>query len=368
MEIIQEGQARFYASRDKKGKISKELEVFYNPVMKFNRDVSVLLLNAFGEKHLQVCDLMAGSGVRSLRFLKELKPGIIDRIVVNDYDDNFIDLFKKNLELNGMTENDKIDIKSMDANKLLLESAGFDYIDIDPFGSPNDFLENSIVRLSRKGFLAVTATDTAPLAGTFPDACQRKYWAKPLNNHLMHEIGLRILIRKIQLIGAHNDKALVPIYSYFKDHYFRVFFKCVKGKKECDAVMKQHKYFLYCNNCQSFWTSDINHGCCCNEDMEYAGPLWAGALCDKKLAKKISDADKENKFLKTISEESRIDGIGFYDIHELAKKHKFPIPNYEKLIIALNNKGKASRTHFSEHGIKTGLNVRELLKEIQKLL
>ena len=59
--------------------------------------------------------------------------------------------------------------------KGALESAGFDYIEIDPFGSPTDFLESSIVRLSRRGILAVTATDTAPLCGTYPNTCKRKY-------------------------------------------------------------------------------------------------------------------------------------------------------------------------------------------------
>lgn len=368
MEIISEGKVKFYASRDKAGKISKELEVFYNPVMTFNRDVSVLLLNALNQKGLQMCDLMAGSGVRSLRFLKELKQGIINHLVVNDYDDGFQELLKKNLKLNSIKENDKIEIKSMDANKLLLDSIGFDYIDIDPFGSPNNFLENAIVRLSRRGILALTATDTAPLAGTFPNTCMRKYWAKPLSNHLMHEIGLRILIRKVQLLGVQHDKALIPIYSYFKDHYFRIFFRCIKGKKECDKILLQHNYFLYCNNCQSFRTSKINHGICCNNEMEYAGPLWIGELFNSALAKKILSMDKENRFLKTIYEESKIDAIGFYDIHVLAKKHKFAIPNYEKLLVALNKNGKSSRTHFSEQGIKTTLNVRELLKEIHELL
>jgi len=369
MDILIEGNAKFYASRDMAGKISKKLEVFYNPIMKFNRDVSILLLNNLGEKNLQACDLMAGSGVRSLRFITELKSGIVDRLIVNDYNEKFEELFKKNLELNNIDhKKSNVHIYSMDANKLLLESNGFDYIDIDPFGSPNDFLENAIVRLSRGGILAVTATDTAPLAGTFPDACQRKYWAKPLNNHMMHEIGLRILIRKVQLLGAQHEKALLPIYSYFKDHYFRVFFKCVKGKKECDRTLQQHKYLLYCNNCQSFWFSKINHGMCCNNDMEQAGPLWTGDLWNKTLAKKISDADKNNKFLNMICEESNIDAIGFYDIHSLAKKHKFAIPNYEQLLIVLNKKGKSSRTHFSEHGIKTKLNVRELMKEIHALL
>ena len=362
MQIIEEDSVKFYASKDKAGKISKELEVFYNPVMKFNRDVSIFLLNALGEKDLQMCDLMSGSGVRSLRFLKELNTGIIKSLLANDYDENFQELFKKNIELNGIDiKKHPIFLYSQDANKLLLESSGFDYIDIDPFGSPNDFLENSIIRLSRRGILAVTATDTAPLAGTFPDACMRKYWAKPLNNHLMHEIGLRILIRKIQLIGSQHDKALIPIYSYFKDHYFRIFFKCVKGKKECDNILAEHKYLLYCANCESHWTSDINHGICCNKDMVHAGRLWIGKLWDEKLAKKIYESNKNDKFLKTISEESRIETIGFFDIHSLAKKHKFAIPNYERLLSEMNKHHSSSRTIFSDNGIRTTMNVHELL-------
>ena len=49
MNIISEGKVRFYASVNTDGKISKELEVFYNPLMKFNRDVSVMLLNSLHE-------------------------------------------------------------------------------------------------------------------------------------------------------------------------------------------------------------------------------------------------------------------------------------------------------------------------------
>ncbi|HIH54397.1 TPA: hypothetical protein HA293_01265, partial [Candidatus Woesearchaeota archaeon] len=347
------------------GKISRELQVFYNPVMKTNRDITIAVLNALNQKDMQLCDLMAGSGVRSLRFIKELKPGIISRLVVNDYSKDFPELFKKNMMLNKINQDNNIVIQNIDANKLLLESTGFDFIDIDPFGSPNDFLDNSIIRLSRKGILAVTATDTAPLAGTYPDACKRNYWAKPLRNHLMHEIGLRILIRKIQLIGTQHDKALIPIYAYYKDHYFRIFFKCIKSKKECDKILENHKYFLYCNNCQSFWTADINHGFCCNKDMEYSGLLWTGSLWDAELIKKMPS---EDKFMRTISEESKINTVGFYDIHALAKKHKFIIPNYDKLLKEMNKKGKASRTIFSDNGIRTELNHFEILEIIKKLI
>ena len=345
--------------------------------MKFNRDVSVLLLNALhdldGLEDFQICDIMAGSGVRALRFLKELDKGTIKNITVSDYDKNFKKLFDKNLVLNKIKKGKDIIIKSEDANILLLKSAGFDYIDIDPFGSPNPFLDAAAVRISRDGILAVTATDTAPLSGTYPDACQRKYWARPLRNHLMHEIGLRILVRKVQLIGAQHEKALVPVYSYFKDHYFRIFFRCVKGKKECDDILDQHKFFLYCDKCMNHTVDSFNSGTCkvCSSKMTYAGPLFVGKLFDEKLADRISknNTEKSNKnFLETISEESHSALVGFHDIHALAKKHKLSVPSSEKIISSIKAKGYAvCRTHFTPLGLKTDIPSRELALLIDEL-
>jgi tRNA (guanine26-N2/guanine27-N2)-dimethyltransferase len=363
MDIIEEGGARFYASRDRQGKISKELDVFYNPVMKYNRDVTIALLKSIQEKDLQICDLMAGSGVRSLRMLKELEPEKIGRIVANDFDEGFLGLMQKNIEMNGLSDASKLSLHSMDANKLLLESSGFDYIDIDPFGSPNDFLENSIVRLSRRGILAVTATDTAPLAGTYQKACMRKYWARPMRNHLMHEVGLRILIRKVQLIGASHDKALIPIYCYYRDHYFRAFFKCVKGKEAVDTLIAQHAYILHCEKCDHVKVSDVNCGTCCESVMQWAGPMWTGKLCDEELAVSVSEQMTGDRFSLWIVEESKLNVVGFYDVHALAKKHKISIPKYDSILERLG-KG-ASRTHFSLTGIRTAVSPKEFLAVVK---
>lgn len=142
-------------------------------------------------------------------------------------------------------------------------------------------------RISRGGILAVTATDTAALCGTYPSTCKRNYWATPLRNEHMHELGLRILIRKVELIGAQYEKALTPIFSYFKDHYFRAFFLCEKSKTKADEILKNHKYFHYCNKCLSFFTSDSNREKCCEKTMDTAGPLWAGLINDADLVKKM---------------------------------------------------------------------------------
>ena len=47
-KIINEGDIKFHAPVEKK--ISKSLPVFYNPIMKLNRDISILLLNALNNK------------------------------------------------------------------------------------------------------------------------------------------------------------------------------------------------------------------------------------------------------------------------------------------------------------------------------
>ena len=67
--IVQEESAKLEISE---GKLTKKLPVFYNPVMKFNRDISVLLLNSIENIDMQIADPLAGSGIRSMFFAENL--------------------------------------------------------------------------------------------------------------------------------------------------------------------------------------------------------------------------------------------------------------------------------------------------------
>ena len=51
-ELVKEGKAKIRIK--KTDKISKEMDDFYNPVMKLNRDISVLLLNSIHNKNMQI--------------------------------------------------------------------------------------------------------------------------------------------------------------------------------------------------------------------------------------------------------------------------------------------------------------------------
>lgn len=332
--------------------VSKEMEVFYNPVMASNRNISILLLNSVENQQMRIADILAGSGIRSIRFIKELKKNKIQDIFVNDAKTNFPKTFKANLQLNKI-KFENIILGHEEASLSLLKQEGFDYIEIDPFGSPNPFLASAMARISRNGIIAVTATDTAALTGTYPKVTRRKYWAEPLRNYLMHEIGLRILIRRIQLQGIQFEKALIPILSYSKDHYYRLYVRNDKGKEKCDAVVKQHQYFLFCPRCLNFKCSQFNkEKCSCGNDFTFAGPLWIGGLSDTKLLEKMVDENnfsEEQDFLKLLLEESKIKQVGFYDLNEFARLKKTNPPRVEPLL----KKFSGVRTHFSTTGIKS---------------
>ena len=94
-EVIEEGNARIKVKKAKK--ISKEMGVFYNPVMKHNRDISILLLNSINKKNMQIALPLAGTGVRGIRFLLELNKNKINNISFNDYSKDAVKSIKNNL-------------------------------------------------------------------------------------------------------------------------------------------------------------------------------------------------------------------------------------------------------------------------------
>lgn len=322
--MITEGKATCYVPREKK--ISKDLPTFYNPLMEYNRTITIALLKATKRKSMLIALPLEGTGIRAMRLCKELPINAVQRIDINDHNPTAKKIIRKNQTENNIAK-ETIHIFCKDANEFLInQQTGYDYIDIDPFGSPNPFLNSAITRLKRDGILAVTATDTASLCGTNTYPCLRKYWAHPLHTEEMHEVGLRILIRKIQLIAMQYDRALHPILSYSKDHYMRVFLTGTKSKEACNAIIKQHATY------------------------KGAGPLWTGKLYDKKILSAIQETDTFTETLK-----NELDILGFYELPTIYGKEKIPKGKpIQEIITALTKKKyKAARTHFALQGIKT---------------
>jgi len=394
LKQMTEGKAKFYAPEAETA--SKNMGVFYNPVMKLNRDIAVLIIKSLisglkekNEKNakIRIADPLAATGIRSIRFLKETDAKKIECICVNDRSEDAVRLIQKNMALNKIksakgniktatgNKKGKIQVYCSDANKFLDESQGFEYIEIDPFGCPNVFLERAVMRIKYGGIIAVTATDTSALSGTYPSACMRKYWSKPLLNHMMHETGLRILIRKVQLIGSQYGRALVPVFCHSSDHYMRVYFRADKGKQKTDEVLRQHGFLLFCKKCCRIQSSESNEMSCktCNSKMECTGPLWTGKLWDVSLIKKMFeestiDQSEGRKLLEAVKDEALIDIPWFFDIHEMCSTLKKSSPPFKDIITAIKNKSRVvSQTHFSGTGIRTNMQAEEVMEIIKGL-
>lgn len=348
--------------------VNKKMEVFYNPKMVSNRNISILLLNSVENQNMNLALPLTGSGIRALRFLKELKQSKINHLFVNDIKPTFTKTFQNNLKLSKI-KNKHLSIHTEDASLFLLNQLTntnkpdnfcgyFDYIDLDPFGTPNPFIAAATARICRKGILAVTATDTAALTGTYPQVTKRKYWATTNKNHMMHELGLRIIIRKIQLQALQFDKALTPVLAYHKDHYFRIYFQSANGKQKCDNLLKQHQFVLFNPKTLEFEISRNNF----KVDHQTIGPLWTGKLKNQPLINKMcknNEFPEETKFLNKLKEEPDI--CGYYDYHVIAKKYKISLPKKEDLLKKIN----ATPTHFSPTGFKTTKTMKEILKVLK---
>lgn len=355
MEILKEGKIKFYSYL---GKPTKDLPVFYNPDMEKQRDITVCALSVLQKdlkKKISVCDPLAGSGVRGLRILKEIKG--IERIVFNDVSEESVKLIKKNLSLNKL----KGKVFNKDARILLLENrSAFDFVDIDPFGSPIRYLESAVYSLKHKGFFAATATDTGALAGSFSKTCFRRYGIKVCRTDFYKEFGVRVLITAVQQAFARNNSAFIPLLCH-SAHYFRVIGYVEKNRGAADRAVKNIGFVSYCKKC--LWRSlDIERVCGnCKEETNILGPLWLGQIQNNEFAKKVVEEAERRKFKIKFSEEA--DAPFYYDLASVCRAHKMQSVKIEKVIEFLKNSGfKASRSGLCPTGIKTDAGILELVK------
>jgi tRNA (guanine26-N2/guanine27-N2)-dimethyltransferase len=352
-----EGQTRLLVTgkgtlgRTEKGR-EKKAPVFYNPRMKLNRDICCAFARTL-EDGKAFADVLAGSGAKGIRVANESSC----TVHLNDGSRHAFELIKKNAGLNDVN----VEVSNLDAN-LFLAKNKFDFIDIDPFGTPVPFLDNAVLASSKDGYLGVTATDTAPLCGVYPAACFRKYGAKPLRSEFCHETGLRILLGHVARTAAKYKRGVKCLLSHSTEHYFRLYVKLATGKRKADASLSEMGYVYYCRKCLA---REYKKGflpeqgsCECGNKYEAAGPLWLGRIKEGAALKKVIknsyylNCTNTERLLNTVLLE--IDVPFYYDVHRLCKTLKMNAPPIDEVMDALLDEGyAASRTHFAPTGIRT---------------
>lgn len=361
-----EGQASIII--DDAAIVTRKLEAFYNPKMKLNRDISILLLQARKQKDMKILLPLAGTGVRGVRFLQEVKG--INTLITNDFDNKAVQYIKENLKKNDLENDKRVDIRNEDANQLLTSlETGFDYIDVDPFGSPNFLIENALRRVKTGGVLAVTATDTGALAGTYVNAGRVKYWATPALCPQQHETGLRILARKVIMHGMHQDKQLTPLLSYHHEHYYRIFFLVQKGRVKAGTNYEHiHGHFHHCKACAAQWMSkNKNESCkeCGSAKLAVAGPLYTGRLHAGELVQSMAGLTADKKISKLLSlalEDLKLDIVGYYDTHAICDILKKRTLSLKTICEQIQKKGfKTALVSTNPYGVRTNAPYKEVI-------
>jgi len=365
--------------------IPSKAPVFYNPRMTLNRDVAVLALRIYQrrmDRRLRVCDPLTGSGVRGLRFAREVDN--VDLVVLNDLSSQAVRLARLNAERNGLAG--KVVVENMDARALLGSYASrrrFDAIDVDPYGSPSPFLDSALTALRNGGLLALTATDTAPLCGANPKACIRKYLGKPLRTEYCHELALRLLINSIVLSAARHDLGVDVLFSHSTDHYLRVYAQLRHGAERANEAMESIGYVLHCFSCLNRkWvlglTPSLDRRCdICGGEMDVAGPLWLGRPADggfcmemyKEAGKtSLGTGKRLSRLLATILREADMPPT-YFVVDKICEKLDLSAASRDRVIEELVKMGyHAVRTHFDPQGIKSDAPtqaIKEAVKEVK---
>ena len=398
LTIIKEGSANFFVYRaDLKAIPSKSMKVFYNKKMEINRDVSCLAINAYTnlykQENLIIVDSMAASGVSAIRMMNECKN--VKKIYINDINNVSIELINKNLSLNKLNNNIEIEITQKDANFLfsIIEQTTCprinksyvkpNVISIDPFGTPNLYIDGAFKTIQKtRGLICITATDTAVLFGVRPNACIRKYMAKPLRTEYHKEIGARILVHFISRMANINKLGIIPLLTLYSNHFIRVFALTFKNKNQISEMFANYGYIIHCNICgdrtESITHTLLKSPMCNHQDAhKHAGPLWLGELHNEKFIEELIDLNEDseytnnkriNKLLKLALEEINMPGF-YFNIHKLCQKLKLAsVPKIEQIINSIKEKGyRASRTHFDFLSIKTDMRFREFKKLLKRL-
>lgn len=359
--------------------VPSKAPVFYNPLMKENRDLTIAVANIMrreNSRKLVFGDSMAGVGVRSIRTLLEAG---WDEAYVNDSSERAFANIVLNLEKNGLVG--RAHPSKIDANLFHAEHSStgtrFDMLDIDPFGTPARFLDTGVRAVKHNGLISITATDTANLFGVEKRAAKILYGVNVFKTGFMREIGIRVLFKALAEAAARSERGIEPIVSVASRHYVKIIARVLKGRKHAfQAVSKIG--FLRLRRANGIYEplgpvdpseTRVNDSCI------LLGPLYLGEVFSRSWVEKIAAERIEKNWLdekiakianNLLSDNQQTPG-GF-DLVGLASSLRIAPPSIRIVIQRLLEKGfQACRSGFDANCVRTDAKLDDLVKVIKSL-
>ncbi|KFM57832.1 tRNA (guanine(26)-N(2))-dimethyltransferase, partial [Stegodyphus mimosarum] len=395
--IVTEGKAEvlFPSSHD----------VFYNPVQEFNRDLSIAILKQFinetikeedskkasksssdgGLPEIKVLEALAASGLRSIRFAKEIPN--VKKVVANDRDTQAYLSIQRNIKHNKVE--DIIEACNEDASLVMYKNRQyknrFAVVDLDPYGTAAPFLDAAVQCVTEGGLLMITCTDMAILCGNGSEACHAKYGAVSMKTGNCHEMALRIVLQSIESHANRYGRYIEPLLSLSVDFYVRVFVRVYTSPIIVKQSVCKLAMVYVCSECGSFHLQQlgnrvktekgekysagvgppVNMKCnICDGSHKVGGPIWAEKLHNKEFIQKtIQLVEGEQECYNTSKRmlgmlnvvlEELDDCPLFHRIEKLSSILHVATPTNKQIRSAILNAGyRVSMSHTVPTSIKT---------------
>jgi len=316
-----------------------------------DRDLGVAFARAFpwpAGARARGWEMTSATGVRGLRLLRE--SGAFATFVFSEAHPEACRVLRENA-----AQYPGASVFEGDAREVP-PGAPFDYVDLDPYGSPAPFVPTAIGAVRPGGVVAVTATDMMVLAGAQPSACERRYGARPVRGRLGPEGGLRILMAHLARVADSRGRSVRPLLAYSRNYYVRAYVE-VGDTPSSEAPVG----LIEPEN----WPGP-RHG-----DRRPYGPLWLGPLFDRSLVSRLevpegaSRAREVAKFVSRLKEEVTADRPFYFEANVLASQLALPFPpSLQAVREALRARGFVSaRTHARPQGFRTDA-PRKIVEEV----
>lgn len=415
-------------------------EVFYNPVQEFNRDLSIAVIKRYsehlwkpgntkkkikpedvgkektkseedegvaatasaaatnsstattsaassGNEGLKILEALAASGLRSIRYALEIPR--VETVLANDFSEKAFHSMQSNVEHNGLQG--KVVPSMREASMLMYEhrepvSERFDVIDLDPYGSPSQFLDSTVQSVKDGGLLCVTCTDMSVLCGTHSESCHSKYGSMSIKSKFCHEMALRIVLSSLESHANRYRRYIVPLLSCSVDFYIRMFVRVFTSAQEVKRSPSKLAMVYHCIGCESFHFQSIGKRIEAGKSKKYppgtgppvdkkcdqcgsvfrlGGPIWSDPLHDKAfvqdLLAEVADSPpgmyrtKERiKGLLTVVSEEVPDAPLYHVLDSVCSTLHCDTPSMLALRSAILDQGyRVSLSHANPKAIKT---------------
>jgi len=306
--------------------------------MALDRDLGVTFVRAVQPPLERGWEMTAATGVRGLRLLKEGSG--FRSFLFTEASPRSFQVLRENLSAEPRATAVQGDGGSS------APGSPFDYVDLDPYGSPLPFLATAVAATASGGILAVSATDMPVLAGAQPSACRRRYGANPVRGRLGPEGAVRILLSTLEREAGREGRSIRPSLAYVGDHHVRAYVRLADEPPLPGSVGSVDP---------KEWDGPDLGG------PGPFGPFWLGPLVDPTLAARLQVAPgaarprELARLVAALKDDAEVVRPFYYEANTLASELGLPRPPaLSALIEELRERGyRAGRTHARPEGLRT---------------